>query len=107
MHLKFIAVITLLALTRTLTQTVITLAGGGAAGSTDGVGSAARFNGPSAVAADTSGNVFVADTGNHKIRLIYPNLTVITLAGGNLSASSSMTTQIPATASRACQLMTA
>ena len=87
MHLKFIAVITLLALTRTLTQTVITLAGGGAAGSTDGVGSAARFNGPSAVAADTSGNVFVADTYNHKVRLIYPNRTVITLAGGNSSGT--------------------
>jgi hypothetical protein len=68
-------------------RTVITLAGGNSSGftqgSTDGVGTAALFNGPIGVAVDTLGNVIVADTYNFKIRLIYSNLTVITLAGGS------------------------
>ena len=68
-------------------RTVITLAGGSttgiAAGSTNGVGTAALFNTPVGVAVDTSGNVIVADYGNHKIRLIYPNRVVITLSGGS------------------------
>jgi serine/threonine-protein kinase len=72
-------------------RTVITLAGGGAAGnaqgSTVGVGTAALFRIPFGVAADTSGNVIVADRDNHKIRLIYPNLTVITLAGGSTTGT--------------------
>ncbi len=70
-------------------RTVITLAGGNASGttlgSTNGVGTAALFKSPRCVAVDTSGNVFVADTDNHRVRLIYPNRTVITLAGGNSS----------------------
>ena len=76
--------------------TVITLAGGSTAGassgSTNGVGSAALFNRPSSVAVDTSGNVIVADQLNHKIRLIYPNLTVITLAGGSTAGTASGST---------------
>jgi sugar lactone lactonase YvrE len=57
-------------------QTVITLAGGGSSGtlsgSVNGMGSSALFNSPSCVAVDTSGTVYVADYGNHKIRAIYP-----------------------------------
>jgi hypothetical protein len=72
---------------------VITLAGGSttgiASGSINGVGSAALFNNPVGVAVDTLGNVIVADAFNHKVRLIYPNLTVITLAGGNSSGTTS------------------
>lgn len=61
---------------------VTTLAGtAGAAGSTDGVGSAARFRTPSAVAVDTAGNLYVADYGNHTIRKIAADGTVTTLAG--------------------------
>ena len=51
------------------------------AGSADGVGSSARFNQPQGIAVDLSGNVYVADTGNHTIRKITPAGIVTTLAG--------------------------
>lgn len=61
---------------------VTTLAGQpGVAGSADGTGSAARFNGPSGVAVDGNGNVYVADTFNHTIRVITPAGVVTTVAG--------------------------
>lgn len=64
-----------------------TLAGReGIIGSADGTGSAARFNNPWGVATDGSGNVYVADTGNHMIRKITPAGEVTTLAGLVLSA---------------------
>ncbi len=48
---------------------VTTLAGlAGTSGSADGTGSAALFNGPSGVAVDSAGNVYVADYGNDTIR---------------------------------------
>ena len=51
------------------------------AGSTDGVGSAARFDHPWGVAVDSTGNVFVTDEYNNTIRKITPNAKVSTLAG--------------------------
>jgi sugar lactone lactonase YvrE len=61
---------------------VSTLAGSNAVtGSTDGSGSAARFNNPSGVTADASGIVYVTDTGNNTIRKITADGTVTTLAG--------------------------
>ena len=61
---------------------VSTLAGlAGSSGSSDGTGSAARFNGPSSVAVDASGNVYVADTFNSTIRMVTPGGGVSTLAG--------------------------
>jgi sugar lactone lactonase YvrE len=62
---------------------VSTLAGlAGNSGSADGTGSAARFDSPSAVAVDLSGNVYVADTGNFTIRKVVPATgAASTLAG--------------------------
>ena len=62
--------------------TVRTLAGvAGQPGSDDGPGPAARFRNPWAVAVDSAGNLFVADSGNHVIRQINSVGEVTTLAG--------------------------
>jgi hypothetical protein len=64
------------------TGTVTTLAGiPGISGSADGTGSAARFNLPYGVAADNTGNVYVADTYNHTIRKVSAVGVVTTFAG--------------------------
>jgi len=71
--------------------TVSTLAGREIAGMADGSGSAASFNLPSAVAVDVAGNVYVADTNNHKIRKITPQGAVTTLAGSGIAGSANGT----------------
>ena len=61
---------------------VTTLAGlARTAGSSDGTGTAARFNFPTGIAVDSSGDIFVADSGNDTIRNISPALAVTTIAG--------------------------
>jgi streptogramin lyase len=65
------------------TGVVTTLAGraSGFVGSADGRGGDARFHHPSGVAVDSTGNVYVADTGNSTIRRITPSGVASTLAG--------------------------
>ena len=63
-----------------------TLSGGGTltqivAGASDGTGTSAGFNAPRGVAMDTSGNVFVADTGNSAVRQL------LNACGGGVAAA--------------------
>jgi sugar lactone lactonase YvrE len=67
--------------------TVSVVAGSGSSGSADGIGTAANFNEIQGLAVDKSGNLYVADTGNHKIRKISPTGVVSTLAGADTSGS--------------------
>jgi len=62
---------------------VSTFAGSGLSGAADGAGSSATFDSPRGVAIDSSGNVYVADNGNCRIRKITPSGVVSTLAGSS------------------------
>jgi hypothetical protein len=76
---------------------VTTLAGSATAGSTDGNGTNATFNGPWGIAVDSAGTVYVADTAGHRIRKITPGGEVSTLAGSGASGSSTDGTGASAT----------
>ncbi|MCX6875774.1 MAG: choice-of-anchor D domain-containing protein [Verrucomicrobia bacterium] len=60
---------------------VSTYAGTGALGTTNGNRLVARFSSPFGVVVDASGNLFVADYGNHRIRRIGSDNLVTTVAG--------------------------
>ena len=59
----------------------VTTLAGGTRGFADGVGVAARFDTPSALAVASDGVIYVADTGNNAIRQIARDGSVTTLAG--------------------------
>ncbi len=85
---------------------VTTLAGSGAAGFMDAIGILAQFSAPSGVVMDGSGNAYIADLSNHRIRAIAPApvptitsftpmsggaTTLVTINGTNLTGASAVT----------------
>jgi sugar lactone lactonase YvrE len=64
---------------------LVTTIAGSVQGSVDGIGTAAQFNKPWGIVVDNSGNLYVGDYGNWKIRKITSSFLVTTLAGGSTS----------------------
>lgn len=62
---------------------VETLSGDPEPGDVDGSGRDARFDGPCGLALDKSGNLIVADSRNHRIRMIAPDGKTTTIAGSS------------------------
>ena len=81
----------------TATGAITTIAGAfptATLGYADGVGTAARFSRPCAITRDASGNLYVADNGNHAIRMLTPTTTggattytVSTIAGAAIATA--------------------
>ena len=58
-----------------------------AAGYQDGNGPDAMFNGPTGIAFDASGQLYVLDSGNARIRAVAPNGSVTSFSGNGVSSS--------------------
>jgi trimeric autotransporter adhesin len=68
--------------------TVTTVAGNALPGFSgeNGPATLAELNHPSGVAIDAAGNLYIADTGNNRVRLVYPTGIIGTLAGNGNTA---------------------
>jgi hypothetical protein len=58
-------------ITGALDETIMTLAGGGATLGDNGPPTAAKLDRPEGVVVDTAGNLFIADTNQHRVRRIF------------------------------------
>jgi mucin-19 len=65
----------------------VTTVAGSTVGCNDGQGTSAQFNYPYAIAVDSAGIIYVADTGNYRIRKIDRSSNVTTLAGSTYGFS--------------------
>ena len=70
--------------------TITTAAGDGAASYSGdgGAATSAELNFPYGVAVDSSGNIYIADTDNHRIRKVTPGGTITTVAGNGVQGYS-------------------
>jgi trimeric autotransporter adhesin len=66
---------------------ISTIAGTGTLGFSGdgGQGTSAQLNRPQAVAADAAGNVYIADTGNNRVRVVSPSGVISTISGTGAS----------------------
>jgi len=69
--------------------TITTVAGNGSAGFSGDGGPAtqAALNSPSGVAVDPAGNLYIADTANHRLRQVRPDGTIRTVAGSDTATA--------------------
>jgi uncharacterized protein (TIGR03437 family) len=75
------------------TNVITTLAGSGTPdvfsggfGGDGGLATSSRLNNPAGVTVDSSGNIYIADTGNHRVRRVAANTGVITTVAGTGTA---------------------
>src|SRR4029450_1173468 len=63
--------------------TISTVAGMGVAGASgdEGAANAARLDSPRGIVVDDGGDIFIADTGNHRIRQVTPDGVIHSIAG--------------------------
>jgi DNA-binding beta-propeller fold protein YncE len=64
--------------------TITTVSGYNTAGMADGISWSAYYNTPSGIAVNSQDEVYICDTGNSRIRVMYNNAIVGTLAGSTL-----------------------
>jgi hypothetical protein len=72
---------------------VTTMAGSGIKGFADGTVTEAKFDTPRGVAVDSSGNLYVGDTGNNRIRKVTPSFGTWTFASPSIVPSAGISTQ--------------
>ena len=72
------------------TGTIVTVAGNGTAGSggDGGAATAAQLNAPYGLAPDGAGNLYIADSSNHRIRKVDSAGTIVTVAGSGAAGHS-------------------
>lgn len=68
-----------------LAPTLSVYAGNGQPGYANGAAAQARFNGPFGLSVDRNGTVYVADTGNNRIRMIISSGLVLDVAGSGVA----------------------